>query len=72
MPLAQPVHSVYVLHAVTIVHVSLRSQDDERNRCDVLRGIGFQYVCRCGSKGRVRGARDLARQDGRAHLAGTN
>jgi hypothetical protein len=58
---------LYVLHAVTVRRVALRSHDRDTNRCDVLRGIGFAYRCSCGSEGRIRGARLLAVQDGRAH-----
>jgi hypothetical protein len=55
-------------HHVTIKRVALRVNDGGVG-CDSLRGIGFRFVCSCGTEGRIRGNRYAAVSDGQGHRA---
>jgi hypothetical protein len=57
-----------MLHAVTVERFTIRRHDADTNRCDVLRGHGFRFRCRCGTVGRVRASRTAALLDGRDHV----
>jgi hypothetical protein len=58
-----------VLHAVSVRPVRVRLRGVEHG-ADVLRGVGFRWVCSCGDRGKRCDDVEQARAGGRAHVAG--
>lgn len=55
-------------HVATARPARLRTRSDALG-VDVLRGIGHRGSCRCGWRGPRRGARSVAKEDARIHVA---
>jgi hypothetical protein len=57
-----------VKHRPNVAPVRVRRFDPELG-VDVVRGVGFRFVCVCGDRGRRRDTPAEARADGATHLA---
>ena len=56
------------LHAWHVRHVKIREPSHVLG-CDLLRGIGYTWECRCGEKGSIFGDYRKARIDAVTHAA---
>ena len=55
------------LHAVELYPVRIREPSHVLG-CDLVRGIGFSWRCRCGERGKVYGSWREARAEGMDHV----
>jgi hypothetical protein len=56
------------LHAVIVRRVTIHGPHPDW-RCEVVRGIGYSWACRCKERGKIWRTHAEARADGRRHVA---